>query len=274
MSSFNFPEASQNSKEENPRRLTEIQMKVDKIMPRNEKNERTKSFTIDFAKIKEENESFRSTTPQPIPLLSAFCTMEKKNEFQNSSRKFRKKIPEESIFSKKSSCFSFFFPKNLKEIFSVRPLSELRSNYSNINNYHREKETFLENNINIKVNITVNSGSASARTKDNKKIVNNSKIIDQKIKHNSINTLPMTIKKVAVCENHEKNVKKTMIHGDNQILKKDGEILKNKKNISSKNNKTNGKCNVVLHKNNFQPHLIKNSENNEKAKKETKDEGF
>ena len=275
MNSFNFPpEASQSSKEENPRRMTDMQMKLEKTMPRNEKSERTKSFNIDFSKMKEENESFRSTTPQPIPLLSAFCTIEKKNEYaiQNGLRKFRK-IPEESFFSKKSCFFHFFlvFSKKILKNFSVRPLSEMRSNYPN--NFH-EKETFLENNINIKVNITVNSGSA--RTKD-KKSMNNVKIIDQKIKHTSITTLPMAIKKMVVCENQEKNPKKTMIHGDNQIVvkaKKEGEIAKNKTNNPNKLIKNNGNSNVVLHKNNFQAHLSKNAENNEKIKKETKDEGF
>jgi len=110
---FNFPEngGGKSQKEETPRRITQIQLKLEKILPNTEKAERTKSFNIDFNKLKEENESFRSTTPQPMPLLSAFCSVEKRKDFlsPNKNQKKFNKIPEETIFSKRSIIILFHF---------------------------------------------------------------------------------------------------------------------------------------------------------------------
>ena len=281
MSCFNFPDNAQNIKEETPRRMTQIQMKMEKSVTNHEKSERTKSFNFDY-KGKDGNESFRSVTPQPIPLLSAFCTVDKKNELMmcNNGKKV-KKNNEETIFSKKSKFFIIlsFLHINSK----VKPLSELRGNYSN--NYN-EKEHILENNINIKVNITVNqqttssniNGNISKSNNDNnkKKTFSNIKNLDQKLKNNTIANIPMAIKKILISENQEKNNKKTInniINDNNNIvvkIKKE-EVKNTKMTFSSKNNKNTN--NSVLHKNNFQTNSsLKSTEI--VNKKEIKEEGF
>lgn len=98
--------------------MTEMQRKIEKNLLFEEKIERTKSFNVDFNKLKDVNETFRSITPQPIPLLSASCSVEKRNNYivANNFKKTRR-IPEESIFSKKSSIFPIIYIEKIDLFF-------------------------------------------------------------------------------------------------------------------------------------------------------------
>ena len=57
--------------------MTQIKVKLEKM---SERGERTKSFNVDF---RAENESFRATTPQPMPLMTA------RGDFQSPGKNMR-----------------------------------------------------------------------------------------------------------------------------------------------------------------------------------------
>lgn len=77
------------SYEETPKKIIRM-----KLLPGSEKSQRTKSFNIDFSRMKEENESFRATTPQPMPLVTASCNIEKG---KGDKPRTRVKSPDEKL---------------------------------------------------------------------------------------------------------------------------------------------------------------------------------
>lgn len=74
--------------------MTQIQVNLQNI---SEKVERTKSFNVDFNKIKkkDENESFRAETPKPLPYVSPRKpkkTNEKPEKLQEESHSNKKSL--------------------------------------------------------------------------------------------------------------------------------------------------------------------------------------
>lgn len=91
MNLFNFADKTKELKDELPRKMAEIQVSLENILPQpnKEKVERAKSFNVDFRKFKkEDNESIRSTTPQPIPL---FPSINSKNKIDLNKKQVRNK---------------------------------------------------------------------------------------------------------------------------------------------------------------------------------------